>query len=443
MAYSLKVFVEQRPDGQNLQPRLFIPGDRVSGKVVLKLTGDENIENIFIDLKGKCKTKIVTGTGQTRRVHRYELEFFTDRRLLFKGPFKMRADTYEYPFAFQLPQNFNYRAGTQFSDQNWSREYSMEGPKPLPPTCLGPYQSRGECDIYYHLTARIPKTFSDWEDKFDLNFCPPRTVPDPDPLLKKVNEYNGSRYNRHYRLTDEGTCRTLTTRESMKEAFKRNAATSTVNFTLNAVAPTAIVIGRPYTIELTLASPDEATGNIMPDFKLKTWNLILKTRTHIRVPGLFSDHQKLLETHLNINNGILNIPIPLNEPLRINGMFPKDKVYAPPTFQSWAVKRWYGLELKIDVECLGETSAFKIKWPSVVLFPANVENGVEEAIKAIESGTAQLGLEQQGGLPGYEAGSTSAAAQQEGLPDYGEGSSSAVQPRVEEDLPSYGHAVKG
>jgi hypothetical protein len=211
----------------------------------------------------------------------------------------------------------------------------------------------------------------------------------------------------------------------LKETFKHNAATNTVNFTLNAVAPIAIVIGRPYTMDLTLASPDEATGNIMPDFKLKAWALILKSRTNIRVPGLFSDHQQLLEDHIEINHGTLNIPILLNKSLRITGMFPKDRIYAPPTFDAWAVRRNYGLELKIDVECLGETSSFKVKWPHVFLYPAKMEGGVEEAIKAIESGTAQLGIEQQGGLPAYEGGSGS------------------VVPQVEEQLPSYGHAMKG
>jgi hypothetical protein len=200
----------------------------------------------------------------------------------------MRALTYEYPFAFQIPEKFNY-VTSEFSDQNFAPEYSMMGPKPLPPTCMGPYDRNGECEIYYHLTARIPKTFSDYEVKYVLNFCPPRTVSNPAPLLKKANKYNTSTYHRHYRLTDEGTCRPLTTRESMKEAFHHNALTSTVNFTLNAIGPAAIVIGKLYAIDLTVASPNAATGNIMPGFTLKSWTLILKTKTAIRVPGTFSD----------------------------------------------------------------------------------------------------------------------------------------------------------
>jgi hypothetical protein len=422
MVYNLRVVVE-RTDGDKISPRLFIPGDRVAGKVVLTLTEDENVESVVIDFKGKCQTKIVTDNGQNRRTYTYECVFFAQQRVLFKGPFKMRADTYEYPFAFQFPEKLNHTNG-EFRDNNWAPTYSTNGPKPLPPTCstLG---YNGICEIYYHLTARVPRTFADWKDKHDLNFTPSRAILHPAPLPKKSNEYNGSTYHRHYRLTDEGTCRTLTTRESIKEAFRHHAATSTVNFTFNATAPTAIVIGRPYAVDLTITSPDEATGNIMPPFIVKTWVLILNTRTDIRVPALLSDRQKLMETNITISSGTLNCLTPLNKQLRIANLFPKDKIYAPPTFECIAVRRSYDLELKVDVECLGETSKFKVKWRNIILYPAKMEGSVEQAIKTIESSTAQRGIEQHGGLPAYDGGSTS------------------VEPQVEEQLPSYGNAVKG
>jgi hypothetical protein len=89
--------------------------------------------------------------------------------------------------------------------------------------------------------------------------------------------------------------------------------------------------------------------------------------------------------------------------IRVGGMFPKDRYFAPPSFESWAVKRGYGLELKVTVGCLGEKSEFKVKWINVVLFAARMEDGLEEAIGEIERG-----------LPGYE-----------------------------EELPSYGHVING
>jgi hypothetical protein len=331
----------------------------------------------------------------------------------------MRADTYQYPFAFQIPETFNY-TNYEFRDQNWAQTYSTSGPKPLPPTCLGPYHTDFSSEISYHLTARVPKT--NLEDSYVLNFSPSRRILDPAPLPKKVDGYNCSTYHRHYRLTAGGRCRALTTREAMTEAFRHSAATSTVNFTFSATAPTAIVIGRSYTVDFILTSPDEATGNIMPSFTLKSWTLILKTRTDIRIPGKGSDHQKLLEDLINISSGTLNSSIRLNRPLRVANLFPEGKIYAPPTFECMAVKRSYDLDLKVAVECLGETSSFKVKWRDVTLYPAKVDAGVREAIQAIEIGTAQLGIRQQGGLPAYDA---------------------SAGPQVEEELPSYGVAVQG
>jgi hypothetical protein len=69
----------------------------------------------------------------------------------------------------------------------------------------------------------------------------------------------------------------------MKEAFHHNSETRTAKINLQAKGPTAIVIGKPYTVELTLLSPSSSseTGNIIPDFVLISYTLILKTKTTI------------------------------------------------------------------------------------------------------------------------------------------------------------------
>jgi hypothetical protein len=80
MVCNLGLLVEPRTDGETLSPRLFIPGDEVKGEVVLILTEDENIDTILIDLKGKCKTKIVIGGDRNKQTHRVRttgfLKFF-------------------------------------------------------------------------------------------------------------------------------------------------------------------------------------------------------------------------------------------------------------------------------------------------------------------------------------------------------------------------------
>jgi hypothetical protein len=53
------------------------------------------------------------------------------------------------------------------------------------------------------------------------------------------------------------------------------------------------------------------------------------------------------------------------------------------------------------VSCLGEDSKFEIHWRNVRLFPAIMVPGIEEAIRAIEGETRNLGIEDQSNLPSY------------------------------------------
>lgn len=393
---------------------LFIPGDRISGRVILRLGQDETIHNVSIELKGKCKTK----TGQGKHSHHGELEFFTHYQKLFKGPFKIRASIQEYPFTFTMPENFNLKPSSinEFHDQNFAPASSRAGPQPLPP-------SFSHCEdyntVYYHLTARVPRSFIDWEDKLTLHFSQARKEPNPAPFPKLAKDTSYSQEHVHYRLTDQGTCRLLSTSESFKARLRPDTSISTVNFNLQALAPTQIVIGRPYTIEITLLSPEGRTGNILPEFSLVSASLILKTYTAVRVASLFSDYHDEEDGHVPIPHFTLPLPLslPVNKSVQLDGMFPAKNNYATPSFECWAIKRRYGLELEAGVKCLGELRRFKIKWQSVTLLPARMEEGVEEAIREIENGSVGMGGE--GALPGYEDG--------------GGG----------EELPSYGNAVDG
>jgi hypothetical protein len=98
----------------------------------------------------------------------------------------MRASTYEYPFEFQFPNKFGLNGGNEFNDEGFAPERSRQGLQPLPPSCFDGGNER--CAIYYHLTARVPKTLVDWEDKCTLLFSPFRTEPNPSPLFKTAKD---------------------------------------------------------------------------------------------------------------------------------------------------------------------------------------------------------------------------------------------------------------
>lgn len=266
-----------------------------------------------------------------------------------------------------------------------------------------------------------------------MNFCPYRTElhPPPNPMTNAGGHpvYGGSDFargsgppgadHRHYRLTHEGIPRPLTKTEAFKEGIHHKSENLKVDFWLSAKAPTNIIIGKPYTMELTLGCKDTGTGDSLPGFLLKEYQFFLKPRTDIHVPGIMYDHEQLIDgTHIILHTGSLNVTLTPNKTIQINGMFPTTETYACPSFTSWAARRNYGLELKADVWCLEEKTHFKLHWHNVTLFPPRADPGVEEAMRGIEDVTASMALEDQARLGGDVDFSGLSRNTNEVLPEY-------------------------
>lgn len=412
MTGTLKILLDPPYKRANFKSQLFIPGDTVSGKVVLDLKDNEKIDSICIELKGKFR--ILSGRGQDDRA--YEVDMFRQRKILFQGPFKLRASTYDYPFSFQFPKHFKHDY-KEFAEDAFFLGQTKVGPHPLPPTCEDKDIRSGMCAIYYILGVKIPRTFGSWEDNVSLYFTPSRTARSPAPLLKSSKDY--ATLQRQFRLTNEGIPRPLTTREAIKEAFRHQTGTYTVNFSLSVLAPTAIVIGKPYEIEVTLVSNDVETGNSMPSFLMKDYSLFLKSRTEVRAPGAAYDLDCFLEGLISLSGGNLDLPLAINVPMKVNGMFPVNQSYAPPSFTSWAIRRTYALELRSMIFCLGEGFKCNVHCPNVTLYSARIADEVEEATRSIEVRAANLSLVNQEGLPAYgEATGMGRRREDESLPVY-------------------------
>jgi hypothetical protein len=402
MAYDLKIHLDEPYNRAQYRNHVFGPGDKISGKVVFSPKSDEDVESIYIEFKGKCKTQ--HGRGDDER--KYECEMFRLYEKLFKGPYKMRAAVYEYPFSFTFPGKFTY-TGCEFRDEGIFRGQAGPGMLELPPSFTDDGSYSGECEVYYDLTAKILRTFMDWENKVYFCFSPWRKevdVPEESRIMKTYETHHV-----HYRLTKEGVPRPLTKTEAFKEGFRHKAETKTVNYSLEAKAPPQIVIGKPYQVEITLKSKDAETLGVTPEFKIKSYELLLKKQTDIRVPGAFVDHYNSLDGHVPLSSSSrLNVVLPVNEATKFKWMFSTRGPFPPPTFTSLAIRRTYGLELKAVVECFGEEEKFKIQWANVKVLPSRMEDGVEEAIRGLEMGTASLNVGEgervPEGLPAYESG---------------------------------------
>ena len=387
---ALKVHLDTPYSRTSYHTHVFGPGDKVAGKVVFSPESDESIESIYVEFRGKCETKISHGNDSQI----YERQMFRLTETLFQGPYKMKAATYEYPFSFTFPEKFLYR-GLEFRDDGRFELPGPDGMLWLPPSCVDYGDRGGSCEVHYHVTATIPRTFMDWEDKILLSFCPWRTELHVPEMRKEASQREARL--RRYRLSEEGVPRLLTKKEVFKEGFKKSAETKFVDFSMSATAPTRIVAGKSYPVEITLTSNGAEQLGTVPEFRIKSCAMFVKSQTYIRVPGAFTDHLDVFDGHIPLTSSSrVDVVLPLGEKQTFNGMFRTRGPFPPPTFSSWAFKRTYGLELKAIVECLGEEEKFKIHWMNVEVLPGKTKTGDGEAIREIEEGMAEMAVAAEG-----------------------------------------------
>ena len=259
---NLQIHLDQPYSRQFPSAHLFAPDDRILGNVIFSHSSDENVDSIAIEFKGKLRTSTRVGAGDNRRTIYYHFMLFRVRLVLFRGPFKMRASTYTYPFSFIFPSGF-VRGVEDFHRVDDRFDNSL-GPLPLPPSFSDTGQASGNAEIYYKLTTSIPRTFGNWKDVLPLQFTQPRTESFPHPQPKMTQD--PSQYHINYRLTNEGIPRPLGKRESFKNLFHSYDETITMNYYLLVEAPTSIVIGQAYTLTITLKSKDVLNTPSTPQY---------------------------------------------------------------------------------------------------------------------------------------------------------------------------------
>jgi len=157
----------------------------------------------------------------------------------------------------------------------------------------------------------------------------------------------------------------------------------------------------------------------MPQFVLKEWMLRLKSRTDFRLPGTFVDYRMRLDGHVSLSHGKLDEVLPMGMPKTLQGLFPTSKGLVTPAFLALAVRRKYGLELKVVVECLGDETNLKVVWPEVEVLAETIESQDERAVGEMSGRMEDLNTDRDGlpaygeyegrsgtqaGLPSYEAG---------------------------------------
>lgn len=140
---------------------------------------------------------------------------------------------------------------------------------------------------------------------------------------------------------------------------------------------------------MTLKSDSEE--EIIPEFNIYQVEAHFKAFTEVRVDGTFGDRQGGTETTIPLvtTKEGLKIALPIDETVTVTGVFPPGD-YAPPTFSTISIWRSYRLTVHLRIQCLDDLYKVSCKWPQVLLLPAKMGNGVEEAAELIRSGHFQV-----------------------------------------------------
>ena len=88
----------------------FYPGETIVGNIIVRLDSPINCKKILLKFKGKSSVRWTTGTGDDKKTHWNNEEYFNNSATLLAPlpadeVITLNPGDYNYPFQFQLPNN--------------------------------------------------------------------------------------------------------------------------------------------------------------------------------------------------------------------------------------------------------------------------------------------------------------------------------------------------
>lgn len=83
---------------------VYLPGQRLAGKVVYVAKGQQTLKDVTISFKGKIDTRF----RENHNRHTESILLFHLSEQLFKGPFNVQPQTFEWEFDFLVPTHIRY-----------------------------------------------------------------------------------------------------------------------------------------------------------------------------------------------------------------------------------------------------------------------------------------------------------------------------------------------
>jgi len=88
----------------HLEKKTYLPGDRIEGLVTVSTDEYFECNRVVLSIKGQERSRVVRGSGDTRRVY-LEKKQHIDERIELVGSTGIQAGETNFPFSFLLPRN--------------------------------------------------------------------------------------------------------------------------------------------------------------------------------------------------------------------------------------------------------------------------------------------------------------------------------------------------
>ena len=105
----------------NLEKKTYFPGDRIEGFVTVSTDEYFECNRVVLSIKGQERSRVVRGSGDTRRVY-LEKKQHINERIELVGSTGIQAGDTNFPFSFVLPENIPH----SFQGTYGRVEYKLE-----------------------------------------------------------------------------------------------------------------------------------------------------------------------------------------------------------------------------------------------------------------------------------------------------------------------------
>lgn len=364
--------------------RHFHGGERVTGHVYFHSTKDERFDNITVQLRGSNITKTVLWNndpyGRTPEDYFHYVLLFRREETLWRGPLTCEGlREFAWPFSFTFPHFSEYEDEHHYpkiDSQHFKTKTHL-----LPPS-LSLADGVRDSHITYVLEARLDRKRKPYQRRQVLEL----------DMISSETALPDSRISACCRAFKINTAKEKLIREDRRRSFsemlsrvcvlphERNRG---VRFEVEILSPNVLALGQvtPVSFVLSDSSLHEVSDNtypksIVPNFYLQAFEVKLVVHTQGRLPTRIRG-QRVRRIHSEKESVSLGVFAGLSGHCVIPGTtvtlnqwrdlrLPLD---IKPSFESYAVRRFFTLRVTVTLRCDGKDFTTKAKEVNVRVWP--------------------------------------------------------------------------